>query len=207
LLTANGENAALSGGLGNAITHYSLHTGNPGSSGTNEVTGGSPAYARKAATWAAAASGLRSNSVAAAFDVPGSTTVYFAGAWDALTSGNFYGYSGIGTSLLNGVGTAAAIGDVITAPAHGLANNDRVFISDAGLSLPGGLAEGTVYYVVGASTDTFQLSATSAGSAVDITSVGTVNWSQTKPEVFGSQGTLTIPIGGFVLDATPGGTA
>ena len=38
------------------LAYASLHTASPGESGTSEVTGGSPAYARKAITMAAAAS-------------------------------------------------------------------------------------------------------------------------------------------------------
>ena len=33
-----------------SITHISLHDDDPSTTGANEVTGGSPAYARKAAT-------------------------------------------------------------------------------------------------------------------------------------------------------------
>lgn len=36
--------------------YISLHTGDPGTTGANEATGGSPAYARKLTTWAAGAS-------------------------------------------------------------------------------------------------------------------------------------------------------
>ena len=65
----------------------SLHTADPGNGTTSaagEVTGGTPAYARKAVTFAAAAAGSRASSVAVVFDVPGATTVshlgYFRGA-------------------------------------------------------------------------------------------------------------------------------
>ena len=43
---------------GTLITHFSLHTADPGATGASEVTGGSPAYARKAAVWAAAATSV-----------------------------------------------------------------------------------------------------------------------------------------------------
>jgi len=209
MLTATGQNAMLTGGLGNAITHVSLHTGNPGSTGTNEATGGSPAYARKAVTWAAASAGTRANGTSSlVFDVAAGSTILFAGYWDAISAGNFYGYSGIGASLLGGNG-AAATSDLITSYAHGLVANDRVFFQDVSEALPTGIAEGTVYYVIstGLTTDVFSVSTTLGGGALDITGAGDVRWEQTKPETFGSQGTLTMAIGAIVLDATLSGTA
>jgi hypothetical protein len=205
-LTAAGENALVSGGLGNAVGALTAHTGNPGTTGANPVAGGSPAYAPQAVAWNAASAGLRTNNGAVTFNVPGGTTVYFIGMADSASVNTFYGYSGVGASLLNGVATVVASTDIFTAPAHGLANGDRVFVMDPGGTLPAGLAEGTVYFVVSSTTNTFQLSATSGGAAVDVTADGTVNWHQTKPETFGSQGTLVVSNGGFVLDGTATGT-
>lgn len=71
-----------------ATTYASLHTADPGDTGTSEVSGGSPAYARKAITWNAPASGAMDGD-AVTFDVPGSTTITYAGLWDASTAGNF----------------------------------------------------------------------------------------------------------------------
>ena len=54
--------AALAGtyiGLG---TWISLHTSNPGTTGANEATGGSPAYARKQTTWGSASTGTSTGS-------------------------------------------------------------------------------------------------------------------------------------------------
>jgi hypothetical protein len=192
----------LSGGLGNVITHVSLHSGDPGTTGTNELTGGSPAYARKTVGWAAAAAGQRASSSAQVFDVPAGTTVMYAGFWSALTAGTFYGYAPIGGTVV-GFGTAKATGDVVTSHGHGLANGDRVLIRNVfAESVPTGLAEGTLYFVVGATTDTFQVSLTSGGAAVDITADGEVAFQKCIPEVFASQGTLTIGSGSLTLDAT-----
>lgn len=75
--------------------------------------------------------------------------------------------------------TANAGTDTITSTSHGLNNNDQVnFTSDG--SLPGGLTtfeynypwSGEVYYVVNKATNTFQVSLTPGGTAVDITSAG-----------------------------------
>ena len=62
-----------------------LHTGDPGAADTasNEVTGGSPAYARKAIAWGAAnASGVATCSGDVVLDVPASTTVTYVSLWN-----------------------------------------------------------------------------------------------------------------------------
>ena len=77
--------------LGTLAAYASLHTADPGTGGSSEVTGGSPAYARKAITWASAASGSKSTSAQLVFDVPGSTTISYIGYWSAASGGTFYG--------------------------------------------------------------------------------------------------------------------
>lgn len=54
--TPTGNNAMLDA-IG--ITHVSLHSGFPGTGGANEISGGSPAYARGAITFGAAAASER----------------------------------------------------------------------------------------------------------------------------------------------------
>ena len=75
--------------------------------------------------------------------------------------------------------TANSGTDVITSAAHGLVNGDQVnFLSDG--TLPGGLEAfeynypwtGEVYYVINKTTNTFQVSLTPGGSAINITSAG-----------------------------------
>lgn len=79
------------------------------------------------------------------------------------------GQNGYGTGI---VFTAVAATDVITAVNHGFSNGDRILVDSAG-TLPGGLANQTVYYVISATTNTFKLSTSSGGSAVNITDTGT----------------------------------
>lgn len=62
---------------GQTFTHASAHTDFPGSTGANEVTGGSPAYAQKAITINAASGGIRALNAAVAFDVPACTVKWF----------------------------------------------------------------------------------------------------------------------------------
>jgi uncharacterized phiE125 gp8 family phage protein len=66
----------------------------------------------------------------------------------------------------------AATSDTITSTAHPFSNGDVVRVQNTGGALPAGLSADTDYYVIGATANTLQLSATSGGSAVDITDVG-----------------------------------
>ena len=86
-----GHNAQLAGLVAVAV-YASLHTADPGTTGTSEVTGGTPAYARKAITWGSpATSSVAMAATLPTFDVPASTTISYLGYWSALTSGTFYG--------------------------------------------------------------------------------------------------------------------
>lgn len=210
-----GKNVALDG-LDEAITAGIKYVGvfqssaDPGTGSTftgTEATGGSPAYARQAVTWAAAASGQKSNSGALTFDVPAGS--YFAfGLFNAVTgnaAGNFMGYLPFGGAT-KGFGVCES-GDVtantISSSAHGLSNTDRVMVYNVfAESLPTGLIEGTLYYVVGAATDNFQVSLTSGGAAVDITAVGELFFQKFVVETFGAQGQITVAASALVLDST-----
>jgi hypothetical protein len=193
-----------SGGAGVGATHGSLHTAYS-STGTNEVTGGSPAYARKALTWGAAASRSKATTVSAVFDVPAGTTVRWVGIWDALTTGNFLGMvpNGGGIPEDFAVNAAGVTSNTIDAPSHGFsAGNSVVVWTVPGASLPAPLAEGTVYWVIatGLTADALQLSATSGGSAIDLTAVGSGFIQRLVEEVFGAQGTHTVTTATMTLD-------
>ncbi|MDX3065400.1 DUF5309 family protein [Streptomyces sp. ND04-05B] len=73
----------------------------------------------------------------------------------------------------DGASTTTAATDVIAETAHGLANGDRVRIDV--LTGSAGLTNGSSYYVRDASANDFKVSATVGGSAVNITTDGTVN--------------------------------
>jgi hypothetical protein len=64
------------------------------------------------------------------------------------------------------------------------------------------LTEGVIYFVVGATTDTFQVSLTLAGAAVDITAVGELFQQKVLPEVLAGQGQIALAIGNVTLDLT-----
>lgn len=66
----------------------SAHTGDPGTTGANEVTGGT--YAREQTTWGASASGDQTGSQVS-INIPGGTTVTHWGVWSAVSGGTFIG--------------------------------------------------------------------------------------------------------------------
>lgn len=70
---------------GSLIDGVSLHSADPGTTGTSELTGGSPAYARKTPTWDTAASGELPLASDIEFDVPAASTVAWVGFWDSTT--------------------------------------------------------------------------------------------------------------------------
>lgn len=79
-----------------SITHVSLHTADPGTTGANEVSGGS--YARQAVTWGAAASGVKSSTADITWNVPGGTTITHVAGWTASTGGTFRGGGALAVS-------------------------------------------------------------------------------------------------------------
>lgn len=92
-----GKHLMLAGFSGTAA-HASLHTADPGSGGGSEVSGGSPAYARKSISWAAPSSGSVATDANIVFDVPGSTTITHLGYWSASSGGTFYGSRALDTN-------------------------------------------------------------------------------------------------------------
>src|SRR5690349_13545126 len=70
-----------------AATYISLHTADPSTTGTNEVTGGT--YARVQTTWGST-SGGQSTGSAATINVPSGTTITHWGLWTASSGGTFY---------------------------------------------------------------------------------------------------------------------
>jgi len=94
-------------------SYVSLHTGDPSTTGANEVTGGT--YARVAVTWNSPSSGTVTQSNALSINLPASTTVSYFGVWSASTSGTYY----IGGALSPAITTGASAG-VITIAAGSL---------------------------------------------------------------------------------------
>lgn len=191
-----------------------LQVGDPGV-GTNftgtEATGGSPAYARLGVTWAAAASEQKSNSGSLTFDVPAGTYSHFL-LMNTLT-GNSSSYLGSipfgGSSAIKGFFSVdtTLTNDQFLSVGHGLADGDRVQVRGAfaeALPTGTGLTTGALLYVVNSATNTFKLSTTSGGAAIDLTATGGGEgyWQRIVPEVFASQGQITVAASALVLDAS-----
>lgn len=107
----------------------------------------------------------------------------------------YYGY-GTGADF-----TADNATDYLTDTDHGLENGDIVLLE--GDDLPNGLTENTVYYVINKTTNTFQLSTSSGGAAVDFSDDGTGTMQyHTQFKVPDLQGAVTIGTGQMVRTFT-----
>ena len=131
--------AAAIGGLsgaagGNPISlatqFISLHKGDPGTTGNNEVTGGTPAYARKQVFWGPPTldfdpevDSTRAKLVGGAaaggtggglkFDIPANTTITHYGVWTAANGGQYlYG------KKLTAEVSMSAQGTITVVPTH-----------------------------------------------------------------------------------------
>lgn len=90
--------------LGAVCVFGSLHTAIPGSTGSDEITGGTPAYARIPLTWNPAATGAKTLLNTPTFNVPPLTTVAYVGLWSTLTAGVWYGYIDVTNEVFTGQG-------------------------------------------------------------------------------------------------------
>lgn len=95
-LNATAAKNTLATSFGTAATHAALYTTAGGATQGTEVTGGTPAYARKAISWGAPTNGVVTASVT--FDVPAGVTVAGAGVHTAATGGSNYLEGGSVTS-------------------------------------------------------------------------------------------------------------
>lgn len=88
LTNATKETAALA--VTGAGAYISQHTADPGTTGANEATGGSPAYARQLTTWTGGASDGVVTGSQVTIDLPAGTYTHF-GVWSAASGGTFLG--------------------------------------------------------------------------------------------------------------------
>lgn len=171
----------------------SLHNDLPGDTGANEVSGGS--YGRLQPSVAAPAGGSADSDADLEFaDMPADTIVAVC-VFDAQTVGTAE-WCGPLTDGTAGLASADAGTDALTAHSHGLVDDDRVALDPGAYgSLPGGLNDTTLYFVVGAAADTFQVSLTEGGAAIDITSDGFVNWTKVTTRETTAGSTFRISAG------------
>ncbi len=88
-----------------AIGFLSLHSADPGATGLNELSGGSPAYSRKAGTWNTATGGNADSSNTPEFDIPAGETVAYVGFWSLQNGGTFYGSAAVTSETFAAQGT------------------------------------------------------------------------------------------------------
>ena len=81
------ERDALAAEYAADALYGALYTTSAGSSPGTEVTGGSPAYARKSLSWSDTGDGVQT--ATATFDVPAGTTVVAAGVHTASSGGTY----------------------------------------------------------------------------------------------------------------------
>ena len=165
--------------------------------GTNEVTGGAPAYARQQMAWDAATGRLADNTDQEQLDIPAATTVRWLGRFTLVTAGVFLGM--VPNASTVALSCVALDTDVVNAAAHGFAASQKITFTRVNGVVPAGITEGTVYFVLaaGLGTDVFTFSATDGGAAINVTTSGPAILYDIVEETFGSQGTLTLAAGAF----------
>jgi len=148
-----------------AVDKVSLHTGFPGSIGSNEVAGGS--YAQQTVTFSSPAGGVKAMTSAVTFSGLPICTIRWVGFWAGTTF-------------------------IACAPNGGAVPKNFIAVpsSDLLYSAPGGLTEGQVYFVRDSLTDSFKLAATLGGEAVNLTSAASAGcWlSAITEDVYGVAG-------------------
>ena len=103
----------------------------------------------------------------------GTTTISSATVTMASTTGITVGMqvTGVGTPSTTPIAvTTTGSGDTVNLTAHGLSNTDEV--SFAAITTTTGIVINRIYFVVGATANTFQVAATSGGTAIDLVTDG-----------------------------------
>lgn len=183
--------------------YLALHTADPGDGGTqssSEVT--YTGYARAAAARSSAGFTVSGKNVSPTVEASfgkrtdaGTLTALFWSVGTAPTgAGNLLLRGGIGGAPRP---FAAGTNDSVVCPGHGLAVDDRiVFWQYEGLGLPGGVVEGTAYWVKTApDADSFTVSATQGGATLDLTSSGQGTCQKLTPLVISQNVTPKLETG------------
>ena len=123
----------------------------------------------------------------------------------ANTTGLSAGMQVVGTNTSLTTGRTVAftdVGDLVTLANHGLSDGDGVAFS--AITTTTGIVINTIYFVVGASTNTFQVAATAGGAALPLTTngTGTVKYNSTIASIIPNVSvTMTRPMAGGSLQS------
>lgn len=165
----------------------SLHSAFPGTSGANEISGGTPAYTREAITLGAEAGGARTLVSSVVFDVPAGAVVAWVGYWEG---GVFRACAPSGGGVPKNF-VAAPSQDRIYSTAHGWVDGQAITFFGVP---PGGLEEGVLYYTRDGDADSFRVTTDPAGAAIELTSGASAgSWvSAIKVSQYPVQGTYQL---------------
>ena len=101
--------------LAAAADYVSLHSADPGGTGANEISGGTPAYARQSVSWVGASGGVLTAATQPVLDVGAGTTVAYGGLWSDVGGGTFYGSALLVTEVFGAQGTYTITSITVTA--------------------------------------------------------------------------------------------
>lgn len=125
------------------------------------------------------------------------------GLWTAPTGGTCIGVFPFDAATST-VGVIESTVEDIYAPAHGFSAGQRVFVLDSsGTDLPAELSANTVYWVIaaGLTTDSFRVSATEGGAAINFASWGSALFIPMTPVPIGTGVTTQFNAGALVIEA------
>lgn len=103
-LTTAGKDEVLNSGANWPPAFLSVHNVSAPTDATSEPSGGSPAYARKAATFGASSGGSKALTGTYDFDIPAGFTVAAIGFWTLATGGVLQGYFDVTDEAFAGQG-------------------------------------------------------------------------------------------------------
>lgn len=128
------------------------------------VSGGPAVSDRVAIAIGAASGGDRLSTADAEPLVNADVTARFGVLFDLASGGTEQFETPLGS---DGYKVGNVVADTFRIVGHGLANDDKIMLYGVnGQAVPAGITQASVYYVIGVSGDTFQISLTQGGAAV-----------------------------------------
>ncbi len=170
-------------------SHLTVLSAYPGLDGTISAE---IASTRAAVTLTAAAG--RAHAIVEAPTVPilGGFEAQYLALVTAATGGVLLDFAPLGAETLHGCGYSSST-DAITLRGHGYSAGDRVaFFAGPARPVPGGLVQGTLYYVLAPAADSFQIEGSLGGGAIDLTTDGECLVQRCAPQDYAVPGDLLV---------------